>query len=184
MKRLILLTLLLLELSCYAQDHLKFMGIPLAGELNDFVEKLQKHNSDLVPYEIDENNDETYKFKGNFYKFKNCYITIDTFGRFKQVTKGSVELYKCYKYEEELLDLVSDLIDKYGKPQITEDNSSFLKQRWILDLGMIEVTLLKMDGGTLNIQYIDYLEATGILESEEDLRRQEVRKEQDARDDL
>lgn len=171
MKRLLFILLIfIVSISSDAQttEHLKFMSEPLTGSLDDFVTKFQERHPQMVPYEVDEENDSVYSFKGNFYKFYNCLIEISTYNRqqYNQVASAKVTIYNFLFHKNDVFTLVDDLCQKYGKCEIVEKIAdSLYKIRWTCDSGIIELTTLTTVN-TCTLEYIDFMKAVNILKTE------------------
>ncbi len=188
MKRnFLLLITLCMSLYSVAQEkeHLKFMGEPLKGSLSEFIERFSTNHPNIFPYDIDENNDSIYQFKGQFYKFNDCYIKVSINRKaFNMVTSGMVTIGGITSQEDKLLSLIGDLNEKYGGCEILERMDDWhYKLRWTCDEGIIDMSV-KGIYNTCELKYVDYVEAIDIIKNELEQKIKKLEKEQKEKLDL
>ena len=153
----------LISIICQAQEHLRFMDIPLDGNLDSFCSKLIKDKG-LVAGTMTDGEQymsmETKKLSGDFYGIKGCTFFIRKHERLNNVSSVVVEdtLLALGKADE--LRLISLLDKNYGNHE--KDSTRYsVWYIWKTINGEIELDVHK-DG--FNIFYIDY--------SEKDIRKQ------------
>ena len=111
MKKIISLLLLAVSLSTFAEDHMKFMGIPINGQLSTFCQALEKKNFKVVKMY---NNAAIYE---GLFTGRLAYIWVETTPKTRIVSGVSV-LYKDNNkwntMESNYEDVKEQLSIKYG----------------------------------------------------------------------
>lgn len=111
--------------SMESSTHLKFMGVPIDGKLDDFVSRMKRKGFEHI---ISLDNAEV--LQGDFADFKQCKVYVSTLDQKDLVSKITVVfpdqdqwkyLYGDYKHLKEML------TEKYGKPSscVEEFQSSY-----------------------------------------------------------
>lgn len=164
---------LTLSLSAYSQkdrEHLAFLGIPLNGPLNEYVDKLcAEKGMQKKDYNITGTGEPYCSMSGSFWKFDNCDITIyaDTNNNVQKAIVGITDV-SIYKYKLQLEDLIDDYYLKYGSPSIKYDGDTRILV-WGNKGGRIEYRRLVIPG-ILNSLRIDYIDC-----DMEEMNRQKVK---------
>ena len=168
----------LVALVCYSQEHLRFMEIPLDGNLDSFCRKLIKEK-ELVEGTMTDGeqymNMETKKFTGDFYGIKGCTFYVRKHDRLDNVSSVVVEdtLFALSKAEE--VQLRSLLDKKYGSHE-TDSNSYSVWYTWKSASGEVELGVHK-EG--FKMYYTDYSEKAIIKhiidEHEREYERQTIK---------
>ena len=148
---------------CKAQEHLRFMDIPLDGNLDSFCSKLIEDKG-LVAETMSDGeqfmNMETKKMTGDFYGIKDCTFYVRKHNRLDNVSSVMVEdtLFALSKDDETRL---ISLLDKdYGSHE-TDSVGHSLFYIWKSASGDVELLVKKE---CFRIFYTDY--------TEKDIRRQ------------
>lgn len=166
-KNLFLIFTLLCANSSFAQSesNLKFMGVELKGTLQEFSTIFEEMHPNFLSYE---KSDTAYRYKGDFYKFKDCKISIHARKKYYNiVTCGSVLIDNTNLYSNELKDLFNSLNNKYGHYMVEKrDGNNYFKIRWTTDNGLIEFELFNLGAYFGTISYIDKFEAIDIIKKE------------------
>lgn len=181
MKKLLFTILLLLTSSIsFAQDeHMKFMGIPIDGPLESFVQKLKTKG-----YSHIETRDGIAILRGEFATQKNCQIHVTTSGGRDKVNIVTVIFPKRQTWGD-IMDhyttYKSLLTEKYGQPECVEEfserepTSDFLKFHALLlgcctyasefrcDNGSIQLSMTKMNYNSASV-YIKYIDTANTEE--------------------
>lgn len=174
MKKLVLfvISILLTQSVCAQQEHMKFMGVELTGSLNSFAEKFEKQHPD---FKMTESDGSTIRYKGDFYKFGECEISIiSSSALYNCVTKGLVTIKNIRIYTDELKQLFRDLNSKYGFYTIVEKyDNDILKLRWTTEKGIVEVNTLSLVDICF-VSYYDWVESNEILKKEKAEKQREL----------
>ena len=117
MKKIVTLLLLALALTAFAQDHMKFMGLPIDGQLTTFCQALEKQNfrcSSMYANPV---------FYG-FFKDQRANVIVETTPETHIVCQVLVAFLQLNTWNE--LDsmynaLKADLIAQYGEPVETKE---------------------------------------------------------------
>ena len=109
---------------------LKFLGIPIQGSMEDFVEKLKAKG-----YKQSSKADEWHgmigvTMIGNFWKFKNCKVSIRRFSDRSEISSVVVSVDHNSGFMLCLDDVVKSYIEKYGQPK---------DGNWIVPGGIISI---------------------------------------------
>lgn len=161
MRKYFILLLLSISLSVYSQnerEHLSFLGVPMIGSLDNFVEKVcsekklekqgDKKFDNGLPY---------YHMIGTFWKFQGCDIGI--YGNDNnEVYKAIVSVFDISLYESflNLEDLVDNYDLKYGTHKIEYDGDTKILI-WETKGGIIKYRRLIIPD-ILNALRIDYID--------------------------
>ena len=156
MKRFVLtLVVYLSAIYCYAQEHLRFMDIPICGNVEQLANRLAYERG----FTIEDRNDydeenfkmETKMLRGNFEMFKECLIVVR---RIEGTSESSsvlvcIDSLKCLNGE---FDKLNDLYDKkYG-----EHSGYWGNNKWECDGGRI---IAGFQGGEYYVAFLDKPEA-------------------------
>jgi hypothetical protein len=119
MKRILLLFVLLLSISpIKSQEHLKFRGVPIDGNVNSFIDKLR----DLGYYLYDSSDSDEIIMKGKFLN-KDCDIIIVTTPKYRTVAKVVVSTQEYYSWssiKKDYIEVKHQYCIKYGDPKSYE----------------------------------------------------------------
>ena len=180
MKHLFLLILLAFCVVCSAQtNHMKFIGIPIEGTLNSFVQKLKNKG-----YTVITQQDGNVALKGEFAGYKDCIIVVKRFSDRDQVQYAGVHfpeeetwagITNCY------YTLKDRLTKKYGEPECIEEfsdrepSSDYLKFHAILndechyisdfscENDMIRLIMCKFNSNSASVILV-YIDKTNAIE--------------------
>lgn len=139
----------------FAQEHISFMGVPLGIEPISF--RTQIENKGMKPVSVDDNEFyKFYRYRGRFWKFDNCNLTI----RSNKKKKGlitSVDIVKVDFIDRKVfLDLAASISEKYNKEPLTDKHDgSYITLIWKLKMGEIEINYF---GSSITVEYTDILE--------------------------
>lgn len=162
MKRYLLLCLLalgtLIATAQTSSEHMKFMGIPMKGTAQAFVQKLQAKGMKI----LSKSENGSIILKGKFFNRSNCNIHIISSSKNKQVARIGV-VFPFLETWESLSDLYfqikNSLIQKYGAPSLSietfengEPSSNFLKLEAIKDGEGKYTTLFEMSEGYIDVE--------------------------------
>lgn len=123
-KRLLISALLWAVTMCvFAQDHLKFKGVPIDGTREEFVKKMKAAGFSEIGTE-----DAVTLLNGEFAGYKECYVGVYTLQKKNLVSKIGVmfQTSNTWSYlHGTYSNLVDMLTEKYGKPtkQVERFNS-------------------------------------------------------------
>ncbi len=125
MKKIISLLLLFIALGIHAQgEHMKFMGIPIAGNPEAFVEKLVKDKGfeliDTVIYEADPFSSELHMVEGSYESFDSCLVIVRKIDQLKEISSVIVAA-DSIKYADVCNELETKFEKKYGAHQLFVD---------------------------------------------------------------
>lgn len=153
----------IIALVCNAQEHLRFMDIPLYGSLDMFCSQLTKGKSLVAGVMTDGEqymNMETKKLSGEFYGIKGCTFYVRKHDRLENVSSVIVEdtLFTLNKADENRL--ISLFDSNYGKHEIDTTYSS-VWFTWKTESGDVELGVHKVG---FRLFFTDY--------SEKDIRKQ------------
>lgn len=119
MKKLLALLFLMLTITCQAQ-HMKFMGIPIDGTINQFTQKLSTKGIKVHPNNARDSGIANRIFYGQFMN-KQAEILVWFNPKTKIVHTVKVVLYgKNYEETEQMYDDVSEVIKNKYNVQSTE----------------------------------------------------------------
>ena len=145
-----------------AQDHLKFMNIPISGSLDDFAKKLEAKG--FEPYQVE---DDFISLTGPYAGYNNCFVYIYT--RYSIVY--NIEVY--FAYVDDVHSAYNDLRRrlglKYGAPSHVDDNTNgdgSYRTSFYLPAGEIRLTI---EDNNLDLNYYDtnsYNAAIGVATSD------------------
>ena len=148
--------------ACYcvqAQEHLSFIGIPLKGSIEHFVELMKEKGfkRSSSPYSFD--GMEVASVKGSFWKFPNCIISARTFSNVNNVSSVYIHPKSNYLLMDELIDSYDA---KYGKHVFYQSyaDSQNIAYIWTVPQGQITIYGRAIYGQSFNILYQDYTEVT------------------------
>lgn len=159
---------------CQAQDHLRFMDIPLDGDLDSFCSKLITDKG-LVAGTMTDGEQyigmKTRKMAGDFYGIKGCTYYVRKHERLDNVSSVVVEdtLQALDKAEESRL--ISVLDKAYGSHE-TDSLSYSVWYTWKTTGGNIE---LSVRSNGFKIYYIDYTEKKKKEELDREWERQTIK---------
>ena len=178
MKKLILILLIAVCTVCTAQTkHMKFKGIPMAGTLDSFVQKLKQKGLNFIDKE-----DGISMLKGEFAATKGCTILVSRFAERDQVNMVVVifpEDKTWNSLTNRYYNLKEMLSEKYGMPDCEESfsgsvpNDDFLRFHALLkdechflseftcENGTIQLSMKKSDvlSAVVFLRYIDKVNA-------------------------
>lgn len=143
MKKIVLIFVCLTAIVCRAQNHLKFMDIPISGSIEEFANKLFKKGLTLHSNKQDFDNSyckwELITLVGRFETFDNCMIDVRSL-------EGVNETSSIYVIIDSLNNTngkIDKLVDKYDKKYGEHINYKTMK-KWNCDDGCIYI--LKRNG--------------------------------------
>lgn len=163
---------------CQAQEHLRFMDIPLDGNLDSFCSKLIKEKGFVAKTMTDDElyfSMETKKLTGDFYGIKGCTIYVWKHERLDNVSSLVVEdtLQALSKVDEARL--ISLFDENYGSHE-TDSSSYSVWYNWKTTSGNVE---LDVHENGFKIFYTDYTEKDLAKQMSEEflqeLERQTIR---------
>lgn len=162
MKRLLIVFISFFSLCLYAQEpvvkeHLKIMGTPIEGSIEEMCSKLIKAR-DLEDLHKDPNypDAKANRLKGDFWQFNNCNIDVIKYNSNEEVGCVIVNRFNYAQVRKLVSDLINTYTDKYGTPSRTQD-SWYLRYEWILDNGIISIKIGERTD-VFSIIYSDYTE--------------------------
>lgn len=155
MKKVITLVLLAITMSAFAEDHLKFMGIPIDGPLQNFCQALEKKN-----FKLEKAHADRARYEGSFTGKTVCVI-VEATPKTHTVCDVLVA-YKDNRTWEEMEDLYSGLKEqltaKYDEPvewhQLGDapKNASFMDiQRKLADAELTRRAIFRTETGTIDL---------------------------------
>ena len=155
MKKIITLVLLAITMSAFAQEHMKFMGIPIDGPLQNFCQALEKKN-----FKLEKAHADRARYEGSF-TGKPAYVIVEATPKTQTVCDVLVA-YMDNRTWEEMEDLYSglkkQLTAKYGEPvewhQLGDapKNASFMDiQRKLADAELTRRAIFDTETGTINL---------------------------------
>ena len=124
-----------------AQEHLRFMDIPLDGTLENFCNKLisEKGLSASKMTEDEEYFDmEARKLVGTFYGIKNCDIYVRKHGRLNDVSSVVVWNTQCTLSKDEARRVIVLFDETYGEHEAVDSRSSSW-YTWKTTSGEVEI---------------------------------------------
>lgn len=113
-KKIITLLLLALSLTAFADNHLKFMGIPINGQLSTFCQALEKKN-----FQLEKAYTNSARYEGLF-TGKLAYVIVETTPKTYTVCDVLVAYQDNDKWEDMenlYFELKEQLTAKYGEPK-------------------------------------------------------------------
>ena len=163
---------------CQAQDHLKFMDIPLNGSLEEFCNKLINEKGFLASYMTDGEqylNMETKKLIGNFYGVNHCTLYIRKHDRLENISSVVVEDTLFTLSGVDINKIISLHDERYGKHS-SDSDQYYVGYTWETANGDVE---LSVQENRLKLYYTDYTEKnirkTIYEEYEKEKERQTIR---------
>ena len=155
MRKIITLLLLAVTMSAFAEDHLKFMGIPIDGPLQNFCQALEKKN-----FQQEKMQDDRAKYEGSF-TGKPAYVIVEATPKTQTVCDVLVAYMDNRTWEEmedQYFGLKEQLTAKYGEPvewhQLGDapKNASFMDiQRKLADAELTRRAIFKTETGTIDL---------------------------------
>jgi len=143
--------------ACQAQEHLRFMDIPIEGSLEVFYNKLIKDKG-LVASKMTEGEQyrdmETKKLTGTYYGIKNCTFYIRKHNRLDNISSVIVEDTLSTLSELDAKQFIARHDAKYGNHAVDSTRYS-VWYTWKSEKGDVEIGL--HDKG-FRIYYTDYSE--------------------------
>lgn len=149
-KLLSLLALYFLSVTLVAQEHIRFMGIPLGGQIDSFIEKLEKERGFRETTETDTISD-IYYLDGEYRNFKNVRLVVASVNKTKIVGTVSVHCDSTVHNQRQVESLIDEYNRMYGKAERITDYSYTWK------VGENEIYIISSKNG-INIYYEDYTE--------------------------
>ena len=150
---------MMLAFTCLAQSgHLKFMGLPIDGELNTFVNKLiMEKGFKVTPMNEGEGYVplETIKVKGDYNDFRNVTIFVNRHRQLANVSSVYVE-FDATAHNKELLQKEIERLDQELGKNTTETLISNKIYKWETEEGNIEVYDSENTLNIFRILFIDY----------------------------
>ena len=149
-------------------DVIKFMGIPLEGDIETFAKQLEAKGWKFerkTPYRVDEKygliDNETWYFEdGKFWEFSKCHLKVKVLANSRLIY--SVEVSKRYYYDSSTQELLEALSKIYGK--FSKDHEHHLNC-WDRQIGRNRIRVLEgtyyrgnIESPALYITYANHLE--------------------------
>ena len=125
MRKICFILLFFISLSAYSQEQFSFLGVPMTGTLDEYVNKLCKEKGLINEGKSAYMGEPYYTLRGAFWKFYNCDISV--YGdRFSNVSKAIVTIrdLKPYRTTLKLTDLVDNYDLKYGTHRVEYENKT------------------------------------------------------------
>lgn len=159
------------------REHLKYLGIPIAGSLESFASKLcsEKDYTDL-------NKDPKWEgftsktLTGYFWKFSDCTVYLKSMDSIGEISEVMVQKKFISTHINDIVDLTENFDMKYGNHIIAEDKSFIKTYQWNVEQGRIEINLLPTFD-MFNIRYFDYTQT-------DEMRKQELLEKKKELDEL
>lgn len=144
-----------------AQEHLRFLDVPIGGSLNEFTNKLVR-NKGLKQVQMTEGDEyvgyESCKLVGNYMNFKDAIIYVHKHHQLETVSSVTVSFdslsFNAYNIDQAKR-LMNEYDEKYGKHKSDSLVLVCKRYRWVLDNGHIELRFFQ---SSFNISYTDYSE--------------------------
>lgn len=159
--------------SCQAQEHLRFMGIPIDGKLEEFVEKLVKekrfYKGEMTPLDAFSDT-EAMKVFGSFDSIPNCTVYVRKHKKLENTS--SIVVYPP-KNLDNIMTLVANYDSLYGKHYTIDSTRIVNKKVWLPDYGKIQ--LESFWDSTYVVLYEDVAEST--IRKQEEYERYKKQKE-------
>lgn len=163
MKKIITLLLLAVTMSAFAQEHMKFMGIPINGQLTTFCQALEKKN-----FRLDKMYANSARYEGLF-TGEVAYVIVETTPKTHTVCDVLVAYQDHQKWDDMdnlYFGLKEQLTTKYGEPKdVLEVGDAPISDIFIRDnlenaslirRARFETELGYIDLGIDNLRLFDY----------------------------
>lgn len=158
MKRFILTIILFVSVMLgYAQEHLRFMDIPIQGTLDSFVDILvEEKKMTIAEIKVGEGytSYESRKLIGEFEGFKNVKINVVRKREFNHVSSVIVDCDTIEYNYNKVLSLIDKYDSIYGKHKY-RSMSPFDMYRWELESGNIQISVCSF---MIQVHFMDYTE--------------------------
>ena len=192
-KRILTLILLVITMSAFAQEHMKFMGIPINGQLTTFCQQLEKKN-----FQLDKMYANGARYVGLF-TGEPAYVIVETTPKTHTVCDVLVAYKDNNKWEDmdNLYDILFErLVDKYGEAKdakevgVVPKNDPFYDvEKKLADAELIrrakfETEVGSIDLGIDNLRLFDYSTGTPYVYLIYIDKANTTKSEQEAFDDL
>ena len=190
MRKIITIFLLAIAVMASAEEHLKFKGIPIDGELVQFCRELEKQDFRLAQLYT---NAAIYE---GLFTNRLAYITVETTPRTNIVNTVVVcyqNLSKWKEMETSYFELKEKLIKKYGEPAKVEElgsgpSSDMMIKKHIEDGKVKRRTVIETELGEIilcinNVDLFDVYESPYLYVAYVDKANQ-AKSEKEADDDL
>ncbi len=177
MKNLLLLAFCFFSLNCLAQKHMKFMGIPIDGNVYSFCEQLKKRGF----YKNPEEAESAISFSGKFYG-EDAYVDVTYDPSNNIVFQVTVSIIKTLAMELTPIqrDVMNAIEDKYVNKKELKDSQLSQYDYYIFDeydlVGMIQTYILDtslMKQGGESMLSISYLDVENYMKYE-DKKREDI----------
>ena len=151
MKKIITLLLLAVTMSAFAEDHMKFMGIPINGQLTTFCQALEKKN-----FRLDKMYANSARYEGLF-TGEVAYVIVETTPKTHTVYDVLVAYQNNVKWgemERLYFELKEQLTTKYGEPvDIKEVGGE--PDKYMISQALEDVEVIRRCQFETEIGYID-----------------------------
>lgn len=167
MKKLLILLITLFPLCLSAQEsvvkeHLKIMGTPIEGSIEEMCSKLIKARGlEDLHKDPGYSDAKANRLRGDFWQFNNCNIDVIKLDSKEEVGRVIVNRFNYAPVKKLVDDLIKTYTDKYGTPSRTQDKW-YLTYGWILDNGTISIAI-GTQTDMFRIVYTDYTECADEL---------------------
>lgn len=158
----------------FAQKHMKFMGIPIDGNVYSFCEKLKERGFIKNP----SNNKSIISYKGNYYG-EEAFIDVTFDPTNNVVFQVSVSIVKnisleLYPIQRDILKAVED---KYSYKKEVKNPDLYQYVYYVFDnydpIGLIQTYLLDVNNGGEAMFNISYTDVENYMRYEEK-RREDI----------
>ena len=160
-------------------DVIKFMGIPLWGDVDLFIEKLKTKGFVFIKSGETKEGIKNYVYKGRFWEWNNVECWIETFANSNEISMVYIEKDLTFTPSYQLSDLMAILKDKYGKGRlmshVDDEISKKLVILWELKNGGVEYNYSWISNTSVNRVEVIYYTPRRLKEK---LRR--IQQKQDA----
>lgn len=157
MRHILISLLLSVAIACHAQNHLRFLGCPIDGDMKTFVAKMESKGLETAAHRSWFKGMKTKFLQGSFWNFPNCDIVVRQPKKYNNVTSVYIHPHSNFLL---LNDLINVLDNKYGMHTVQYSNSDVnaMNYVWNLQEGCILIYATTTYGQAFDIVYRDYTE--------------------------
>lgn len=157
MKHIIIFLLLSMAVICHAQDHLRFLGCPITGDMKTFVDQMKSKGLATAVHRSWFKGMKTKFLNGSFWNFPDCDIVVRQPKKYNNVTSVYIHPHSNFLL---LNDLISVLDDKYGQHTVQYPTSDVnaMNYVWNIPEGCVLIYATTTYGQAFDIMYRDYTE--------------------------